>query len=603
MKNRIILSVVIAVFSVAICNAGTNLVSNPDFETGTFANWFHSAAASIITDNGPSAPGTYAANVPAGNDARILPDMIAVTPGEHLQVSWDYKVTGADGSFWGTFRFWGDDNATVFLGQDAFTHDTAAWTTRSFTSSEVPAGAVYVDVSFFTNNATTGSITIDNISVSRNYTSELNIQPAQGVNDVPLHAVLSFDANSNDTSYDIYLGVDLASVQNADVDSNEFVDSIPADSARMQYAVTLNPYTQYYWRIDVNQTGTVITGDVNTFTTGFDVLENADDATYTRYHVTDSQGRTMDGMKVIENPAGGYLAVYHSYIYKSSLGKNEFDARLASSTDLANWTYRTTLSENSSMPTIAYHPETGGFFVIHEQWMSSGSSGVSRLRFHYYPSFVALATANDSEDYIAPITLSPWNLEGTPNIYSISPDGDSIEAGFHYNNSGSDRIGRGLLSNFLSGSPSWSTWSETALNNLLISKGVGKHIGDRDYGSILGANYMVQEAMMVDGDWSTWRTFFYDYQRQDYLRLYLKTDGGSASFGNSTFTKLISPSGKDAIVTAYFIFGEGSAPGEAGPVMFYNELQTTAWQPIPGDDDTDVSLNPNLRWLAGGRRE
>lgn len=146
---------------VAVVNA--NSVGNPDFETGLFDDWYHSAGALIISDNGPSAPGSYAAEVAAGQDIRTVP--FPVTAGETYDVSFDYKVINADGWFWGGIRYWADENATIWKGQDLFGHDLTDWTTRSFTSQPIPDGAAYADVAFFTGTATTGSIIVDNVSV------------------------------------------------------------------------------------------------------------------------------------------------------------------------------------------------------------------------------------------------------------------------------------------------------------------------------------------------------------------------------------------------------------------------------------------------------
>ena len=62
-----------------------------------------------------------------------------------------------------------------------------------------------------------------------------------------------------------------------------------------------------------------------------------------RYAVTDSAGNTMDTVKIITNPAGGYLGVYHT-------GDK---VNLASSTDLLSWVFRRTLDVQATQPTIS----------------------------------------------------------------------------------------------------------------------------------------------------------------------------------------------------------------------------------------------------------
>ena len=73
-------------------------------------------------------------------------------------------------------------------------------------------------------------------------------------------------------------------------------------------------------------------------------------ATGHRYAVKDNAGNNMDTVKIIANPAGGYLGVYHT-------GDN---VNLATSTDLLTWTFRRTLDPQATQPTICVLP-TGGF--------------------------------------------------------------------------------------------------------------------------------------------------------------------------------------------------------------------------------------------------
>ena len=78
-------------------------------------------------------------------------------------------------------------------------------------------------------------------------------------------------------------------------------------------------------------------------------------ATAFRYDVKDSLGAGMDTLKIIQNPAGGYLGVYHT-------GNG---VKLATSSDLLNWTFRRTLDAQASQPTIHALP-TGGFLTAVE---------------------------------------------------------------------------------------------------------------------------------------------------------------------------------------------------------------------------------------------
>jgi len=231
------------------------------------------------------------------------------------------------------------------------------------------------------------------------------------------------------------------------------------------------------------------------------------------------------------------------------------------------------------------------------------------LRFLYYSSLSKLLAGSYTRDWVPPKTLGGSYPEGTPNFFSISPDGSTLEVGFHYcQSNGVDRIAHGTLTDFF-GTPGWSTYAEIVLNEKLIAAGVGGDIGDRDYGKIPDPNtneagYILQETQLTDGDWSSWRMRLYDFERQTYTLLAPDTNGGSYSFGNGTFTSLKSPSGKDAVLVTYYVFSEGAAQGEAGPLLFYNEIQTggppgKATNPSPANGATGVDPNADLSWTAG----
>ncbi len=296
-----------------------------------------------------------------------------------------------------------------------------------------------------------------------------------------------------------------------------------------------------------------------------EILTNVIGSTAYRYNVEDDTGKRLDTLKIIENPNGGYLGVYHSY------AGGEFQIRLATSTDLINWIYKTTLAPNSSQPTLAYHAEADAYLLVHEQWMNPNSIWPARLKFQYYSSLDDLLNANPSRTYLAPSILS--FLEGTPNVYNISDDGNTIEVGFHFYNNTRDVSVRGTLTNFLSENPGWQTEIQTDYNNKLISKGVNGNIGDRDYGWIFKGEYNIQEGQLASGDWASWRVWLYDYELEDFTFLNVRTHGVSIAFANPTFTVLTSPNNLPCVVVTYFLPREGAAPGELAQLIFYTEYQ------------------------------
>jgi hypothetical protein len=117
-------------------------------------------------------------------------------------------------------------------------------------------------------------------------------------------------------------------------------------------------------------------------------------ATTFRYDAKGSAGNRMDTAKVIQGPAGGYLAVYHS-------GRL---CHLASSTDLVTWAHRAVVDEPATQPTIAVAPD-GGLVTAAE--FDNGHGG--RLRIRYWATLEALLEGHPARQFLAARTLSACN--------------------------------------------------------------------------------------------------------------------------------------------------------------------------------------------------
>jgi len=76
------------------------------------------------------------------------------------------------------------------------------------------------------------------------------------------------------------------------------------------------------------------------------LFEDVTTATDYRYDAKDNQGCGLDTIKIIENPEGGYLGVYHFLV------GGIFQVGLASSTDLFYWNFNRTIEGQASQPTI-----------------------------------------------------------------------------------------------------------------------------------------------------------------------------------------------------------------------------------------------------------
>jgi Bacterial Ig domain len=314
------------------------------------------------------------------------------------------------------------------------------------------------------------------------------------------------------------------------------------------------------------------------------------------YGTVDSQRIGMDTAKIISGPSGGgYLAVYHH------LMGSAFHVRVATSTDLLRWEYAATLESGASQPTIAKLSD-GGYLVAYEKSGGGGYCGGSGscLAFEHFPSLADLLNGDEDQSMAVPRTLSSCN-EGTPNIYAatLHPDLDHsiINVGFHYFRSCDvDRQAIGTLTNF----SSWKTQVDTNLNSRFTNLGtIGGNVGDRDAFLYQGRPYSLVEAQGTKNKFATWRPYLFDRTANTLTRLTLTTDAGSTSFGNPTYSELKLPGGKWGFVATQFIFSEGAAPGEAGPLFYYRSFPT---QPTPDQTAPSVAVTQPAKGATVARR-
>ena len=297
-------------------------------------------------------------------------------------------------------------------------------------------------------------------------------------------------------------------------------------------------------------------------------IENVTSATAYRYHTRDDKGSTMDTLKVIPSPGGGYLGVYHT------LTAGVFVTKLARSTNLLTWTHVVDLEPNASQPTIAALSD-GGFLVAYEKdagCTGTGPPGANCLGFRHYANLAALLAGSGDRSRQIPRSLSNC-AEGTPNIYSadLNPDIDhsTIDVGFHYFRSCDvDRQARGTLRNFTS----WSAGVQGGLNATFEAFGPRGNIGDRDFIRFGAAAVNLHEVQFTKGDFGSWRTYLYDWLTGVGTPLSIRTHRGSTAFANPTFTYLTSPAGRPAVLVTLFIPLQGAATGETGELVYYHEL-------------------------------
>jgi hypothetical protein len=286
------------------------------------------------------------------------------------------------------------------------------------------------------------------------------------------------------------------------------------------------------------------------------IVQNVSGSTAHRYAATDSAGHSMDTAKIIPDPTGGYLAVYHTMI------SGTFHVFVATSTDVLNWTYRAELGSDASQPYIT--ATSGGHYVV--AWEQTPNNHIA---FRYYASHADLLAGTASRSFDTQQTLSTC-AEGTPKIYSVtlSPDIDhsTIDVGGHYfQNCDVDRQQRGTLTNF----SSWTTSAQPNVDNAMLYWGVKGNIGDRDAAQFEGYQFGLFEGQYTKNDFGSWRVFVYDYQTGNADTTTINTDGGSTAFANPSLTEIQTPTGARAILITLFVPSEGAAAGESGELIYY----------------------------------
>ncbi|HET8586317.1 MAG TPA: hypothetical protein VFM74_00430 [Candidatus Limnocylindria bacterium] len=287
-----------------------------------------------------------------------------------------------------------------------------------------------------------------------------------------------------------------------------------------------------------------------------------------RYQLHDSDGATMDTLKVIASPAGGYLGVYHSG------GPDRFSVKLATSSDLLTWLHITDLDAYASQPTIATLPD-GGFLLADEAGGDPSAADGTWLRFRHYPDLAALLSGTSDRLFEAPHTLVPSRrgAEGTPSIESVSFDPDLdhsvIRIGFHYfKDARVDRQALGVLTDF----ERWTATPDVTADADLIAAGAAGKIGDRDTISADGRQLRLYEGQLRNDDWSSWRVYLYEPATRRVLPLQVRTHGGSSAFANPTLSLLPGPTGRPALVMTLFLPESGAARGETGELIYFKEL-------------------------------
>ncbi len=331
------------------------------------------------------------------------------------------------------------------------------------------------------------------------------------------------------------------------------------------------------------------------------IVEQVDRTTAHRYRAKDDRGALLDGLKVLQVD-GTNLGIYHA-----PAKDGRFNVYIATSDDLIAWKRRTTIDAGASQPTIALLP-SGGLVVAYEKVSLIELGPLSaltdtlesivgpilnrpedriRIRFRFYRTVDALLHGQFAREFTAPRRLSP-TAEGTPNITKVKIkkgliSRSRIEVGLHYfadldgnGTPDADRQATAVLTGFTRWQPRPAPELDDALMHAPFlhsefAQAPRGNIGDRDQIVFDGVRLDLQEAQYVAGDYSSWRPFLIDPRGGVPRPLQIVTHGGSKSFGNPTATALKSPDGRDAVFVTVYVFSEGAAPDEIGPLIYYRE--------------------------------
>jgi len=270
------------------------------------------------------------------------------------------------------------------------------------------------------------------------------------------------------------------------------------------------------------------------------------------FGMKDNRGMTMDVLRVVKaDEAYTYLGVYHSMV-----SNGQFKLYLAGSNDLKSWTYLAELGNRAHQGDIKKWG--AGYLVANEQDPIQGSNNI---QIRYYSSYASLIAGIPSNDKSISRSFSSL-AEGTPDIRIVegsSPSASNILIGYHfYDNGIRDQQAFGILKNFTD----WRTWKDEVSNYNIQLMGYKGNIGGRS-GFIHAGNYVLQEAQVTSGDWSSWRLLFGN--GAFYYTLNTTTPSGSTSFANPGIALV---NGTNIFAVTSFLPSQGNQNGEIGELLY-----------------------------------
>lgn len=265
----------------------------------------------------------------------------------------------------------------------------------------------------------------------------------------------------------------------------------------------------------------------------------------------DNRNVNMDVLRVVKaDEAYTYLGVYHSMV-----SDGQFKLYLAGSNDLKSWTFIKELGDRAHQGEIKKWGT--GYLVANEQDPTQGSNNV---QIRYYSSYANLIANNPSNNKSISRSFSGL-AEGTPDIRKVegsNPSSSHILIGYHYYDNGiRDQQAIGILYNFTD----WRAWKDEISNYNIQQMGYNGNIGGRS-GFTHAGNYVLQEAQITSGDWSSWRLLFGD--GAFYYTLNPATPLVSMSFANPG----IAMTDPNKFAVTSFLPSQGNNGGEKGELFY-----------------------------------
>jgi hypothetical protein len=289
----------------------------------------------------------------------------------------------------------------------------------------------------------------------------------------------------------------------------------------------------------------------------------------------------MASLDPIDDPAGGYLGVYHSPIGSGGNARRSiFRIILARSADLIHWARVRILDpQGASMPTLRQIPGDRGYLLAYEKHLPRRVAHSIRIR--YYATRSALLANSPAAQVDLPLRFSRFS-NGTPSVQSIDWRGglarSTIGLAFHYETAtangkpGPDREAAGTLRGFRD----WRAFRTGSVDAGLNAQGLAGSHGDRRQFSFAGRLWRVYEAQTRFGDFGTWHVLLDDLAAHTFRPLRLMTAAArpaASSFGNPTVQVLRAPGGRGrALVVTMFVFSAGAASAMPGELVYYQPL-------------------------------